>query len=70
MFFTTYVRNREPGLKTSLAYVRHILCGLKEHDVPEGYYQYVVSRVIQNNSELRPNVPEWDRLSGWCSEVG
>ena len=67
---TYVVKNRRTNLKTSLAYVRHILCGLKEQGLPEDYFQYVLSRVIENNSELRPSLPQWDLLSGWCSEAG
>jgi gamma-glutamylcyclotransferase (GGCT)/AIG2-like uncharacterized protein YtfP len=69
MALTYVVRNRKANLKTSLAYVRHILCGLREHGLPEDYFQYVLSRVIENNSELRPSLPQWDQLSGWCSEA-
>lgn len=51
---TTYVvKKRTAGLKTSLAYVQHILDGLKEHAMPEDYCQYVISRVIENNPELQ-----------------
>lgn len=51
---TTYVvKERSAGLKTSIAYVQHILDGLKEHAMPEDYCQYVVSRVIENNPELQ-----------------
>ena len=70
MAVTYVVKNRKTHLKTSLAYVRHILCGLKEHDLPEDYFQYVLSRVIENNSELRPSLPQWGQLSSWCSEAG
>ena len=41
------------NVKTSLTYVQHILCGLEENKMPNEYYQYVLSRVIENNSELR-----------------
>jgi hypothetical protein len=33
-------------------YVQHILIGLNEHDIPEEYCQYVLSQIIENNSEL------------------
>ena len=49
----TYVaKDRKPDLKTTLSYVRHILAGLKEHDIPNEYYQYVQSQIIENNGEL------------------
>jgi AIG2-like family len=69
MVLTYVLRNRKLGLKTSLAYVRHILCGLKEHDLPEDYFRYVLSRIIENNSELLPSLPQWDRLYSWCSKA-
>lgn len=50
---TTYlVKDRKADLKTSLAYVRHILHGLREHDIPAEYCQYVLAKVIENNSDL------------------
>lgn len=50
----TYVaKDRKSDLKTTLTYVLHILVGLKEHDIPNEYCQYVQSRIIENNGELR-----------------
>lgn len=49
---TYVVKNPETGHQTSLAYVKHILLGLNEHDIPEEYCQYVLSQIIENNSEL------------------
>jgi len=49
---TYVVRDRKVGLKTSLAYVRHILVGLKEHGIPDEYCQYVRSRIIDNDGDL------------------
>jgi len=50
---TTYlVKDRKADLKTSLAYVRHILNGLHEHNIPAEYCQYVRAKVIENNSDL------------------
>ena len=46
------MKDRKADLKTTLSYVRHILVGLKEHDIPNEYYQYVQSRIIENNGEL------------------
>ncbi len=50
---TYVVKNRKEGLRTSLAYVKHIIVGLKEHELPGDYCRYVFSRVIENNSQLR-----------------
>jgi len=49
---TYVVKDRKTDLKTSLSYVQHILDGLKEHDIPEEYRRYVVSRIIENNRKL------------------
>lgn len=49
---TYLVRERVPDLKTSLAYVSHILLGLQEHSMPEDYCQYVLSKIVENNPEL------------------
>ena len=54
----TYVaKDRKIDLKTSLSYVQHILDGLKEHDIPEEYRRYVVSKIIENNRELEKEIP-------------
>jgi len=50
---TYLVRERKAGLKTSLAYVRHILAGLQEHGMPEEYRRYVLSKIIANNGDLK-----------------
>ena len=50
---TYVVKVRRTGLKTSFAYVQHILHGLKEHNIPDEYCQYVRSKIIENNSDLR-----------------
>lgn len=49
---TYVVKDRKAGLKTSLAYVKHILVGLTEHCIPDEYCHYVRSRIIENNAEL------------------
>lgn len=51
---TYVVKEPSTGHKTSMAYVQHILDGLKEHAMPDEYRQYVVSRIIQNNPGLQP----------------
>ena len=50
---TYLVKNRQTNLKTSAAYVSHILAGLSEHNMPEEYCQYVRSRIIENNGDLQ-----------------
>ena len=50
---TYLVKNRQANLKTSAAYVSHILDGLREHEIPEEYCQYVRSKIIENNGDLR-----------------
>jgi cation transport regulator ChaC len=49
---TYVVKNRQANLKTSAAYVSHILAGLREHNMPEEYYQYVRSKIVENNANL------------------
>ena len=53
---TYVVKNRKAGLKTSLVYVKHIMKGVKEHNLPCEYGKYVLSRIIKNNPELRPDL--------------
>ena len=51
----TYVaRERREGLATSFAYARHILEGLREHEAPSDYVDYVKQRIIRNNAALEP----------------
>lgn len=54
---TYIVKNRQPNLKTSAAYVTHILTGLREHGMPAEYCQYVRSKIIENNGELSESLP-------------
>src|SRR5665811_209482 len=49
---TYHVKNRSADLKTTFAYVSHILLGLKEHGIPDEYCQYVRSRIMDNNIDL------------------
>lgn len=49
---TYLVKERRFDLKTSVAYVQHILLGLKQHDIPEEYGQYVRSKIIENNGDI------------------
>jgi hypothetical protein len=53
----TYVaKNRQANLKTSLIYVRHILDGIQEHNLPEEYARYVLARIVENNSALKDDL--------------
>ena len=49
---TYFVKEKKQGLKTSLAYVQHILLGLEEHGILDEYCQYVYARIVENNSAL------------------
>ncbi len=49
---TYVVKERRAGLRTSLQYARHILCGLREHDAPTDYVQYVIAQIVMNNPDL------------------
>ncbi len=49
---TYLVKERRLDIKTSVAYVQHILLGLKQHDIPEEYRQYVRSKIIENNKDI------------------
>ena len=53
---TYLVKTPQINLKTSAAYVGHILAGLREHNIPEEYRQYVRSKIIENNGELRDDL--------------
>jgi len=49
----TYIgKNRKADIKTSLAYVKHIMNGIREHELPQEYRQYVLSQISKNNGEL------------------
>ena len=49
---TYVVKERRAGLRTSLQYARHILCGLREHDAPTDYVEYVIAQIVMNNPDL------------------
>ena len=53
---TYVVRERESGIQTSSEYCGHIIEGLREHDVPEEYIEYVKTRMIANNPTLRADI--------------
>jgi hypothetical protein len=59
----TYVvlaSERQPDIRTSLDYCRHIIDGLRDYSdvVPAEYLEYVKSRMIANNPELTNDVHE------------
>jgi hypothetical protein len=41
------------GIQTSFEYVKHILKGLEEHQMPGEYVAYVKARILANNPRLR-----------------
>jgi hypothetical protein len=50
--FTYLVKEPAPNLKTSRDYVSHILHGLRDHNAPDEYLEYVKRRISQNNPSL------------------
>lgn len=54
---TYVVKNRQANLKTSAAYVSHILAGLQEHNMPAEYCRYVLSKIVENNGDLADALP-------------
>ncbi|MBK1679656.1 gamma-glutamylcyclotransferase family protein [Rhodocyclus tenuis] len=54
---TYVVKYRQANLKTSEAYVSHILAGLQEHSMPMEYCQYVRSKIVENNAYLTDALP-------------
>ena len=49
---TYVVKNPQEGLRTDLRYVEHIFRGLREHEAPEEYIEYVKQRTAASNPEL------------------
>lgn len=49
---TYLVIDREPGLKTSLEYVGHVVAGLKERGVPDTYIALVKQSAADNNPAI------------------
>ncbi|MCU0924841.1 MAG: gamma-glutamylcyclotransferase [Hydrogenophaga sp.] len=49
---TYVVKIRQTDLKTSAAYVSHILAGLRENNMPEEYCKYVRAKILESNAEL------------------
>ncbi len=54
---TYVVRKREVGLATSAKYASIIINGLKSHDIPEEYLEYVYNRILFNNRALQSELP-------------
>ena len=54
---TYVVKNRQTNLKTSAAYVSHILDGLNEHNLPAEYCLYVRAKIVENNGDLVNALP-------------
>lgn len=54
---TYVVRNRQSGLKTSVAYASEIINGLKSHDIPQHYIEYAYERILLNNESLHGQLP-------------
>jgi len=50
------VINKRKGLQTSLEYGRYIVIGLREHNVPKEYVEYVKARIIANNPNLKNDI--------------
>jgi gamma-glutamylcyclotransferase (GGCT)/AIG2-like uncharacterized protein YtfP len=46
---TYTVKRPKPGLKTNIIYVRHIICGLREHQVPLQYIPKIKAIATANN---------------------
>jgi cation transport regulator ChaC len=53
---TYTVRYPKPGLKTNIAYVRHIVHGLREHGVSDEYIARVKAIAKANNPEIADEV--------------
>ena len=53
---TYTVKSPEPGLKTRIDYVAHIVCGLREHKIPDTYIAKVKAIASANNSDIAPEI--------------
>ncbi|WP_177419082.1 gamma-glutamylcyclotransferase family protein [endosymbiont of Lamellibrachia barhami] len=56
---TYVVRKKKQKLKTSLAYASEIINGLKSHNVPRSYLEYVNTRILLNSPELEGFLPSF-----------
>ena len=53
---TYTVKCPKQGLKTSIDYVRHIICGLREHSISDKYITKVKAIAAANNPDIAPEV--------------
>lgn len=53
---TYTVKDPQPGLRTNLAYVRLIICGLRDHNVPNEYIAKVKAIAKANNPGISAEV--------------
>jgi len=53
---TYTVKSPQVNLKTNLAYVGHIVAGLREHGISEGYIAAVKAIAIANNPDIAAEV--------------
>jgi len=53
---TYTVKAPQPGLKTNVEYVRHIVCGLREHGVPDEHITKVKAIATANNPDIAAEV--------------
>ena len=60
--FTVRPDARRQGLWTSADYVRHIVCGLRAHDVPDAYIQRVIDIATETNQRATARAGEQIRL--------
>lgn len=53
---TYLVIDKQHGIGTSLEYARHIIFGLREHNAPDEYIEYLKSRIVSNNPDLKQDI--------------
>lgn len=51
--WTYTVIDKQDSLKTSCEYATHILTGLREHQAPSEYIEYVKDCIVRNNPDLQ-----------------
>jgi len=56
--FTYMVINKRYDIRTSYKYAEYIITGLREHKAPDEYINYVKTRVITNNPDLKQLIEE------------
>ena len=54
---TYVVLNRVQNIETSPEYASEIINGLKSHEIPHDYLEYVQNRILQNNRALHGKLP-------------